>query len=55
MPGALHVSSQTTIYPSGTNMDLSMTIETMKNRHYTYHLQVLNEQMTFAIVLVPLM
>ena len=36
-------------------MDLSMTSETMKDRQNTYHLQVLNGQMTFAIVLIPLM
>ena len=55
MPAQLHVSWNTIIYLLGTNMDLSMTSRTMKDRHNTYHLQVLNEQMTFAIVLIPLM
>ena len=36
-------------------MDLSMTSQRIKDRHNTYHPQVLNEQMTFAIVLIPLM
>ena len=55
MPGALYMTSNAIIYPVGTSMDLSMTSETMKDRHNTCHLQVLNEQMTFAIVLIPLM
>ena len=55
MPAPLHVSWNTIIYLLGTNMNLSMTSRTRKDRHYTYHLQVLNEQMTFAIVLIPLM
>ena len=55
MPDALHMTSNAIIYLVSTNVDLCMTSETMKDRHNTYHLQVLNEQVTFAIVLIPLM
>ena len=36
-------------------MDLSIAFGTMKDWHNTYYLQVLDEEMTFAIVLIPLM
>ena len=53
--GRITPEQRKTMYLVGTNMDLSLTFETMKDRHITYHLQVLNEQIQFAIVLIPLM